>query len=173
MLEKVGYERALQETQGVSAMTRRAVHLPEEPGSAFLVLAQELGLLFILSSRGWTSLILSAPSLSLWAPSPDHLGCFLLNPWRKHICSMFCRSLDSAFIGRNVRLLLWPQRSPLLLALLHSTENALLRWVMQPPHSLHSCRDSITCLQQEQVMLLMTVFNPWDHLGHTGSWNCN
>lgn len=52
MLDKVGYERAFQETQGVSAMTGRAVHLPEGPGSAFLVLAQELGLLFILSSRG-------------------------------------------------------------------------------------------------------------------------
>lgn len=41
MLEKLGYGRALQETQGVGAMTSRAVHLPEEPGSASLVLSQE------------------------------------------------------------------------------------------------------------------------------------
>lgn len=44
-LEKVGYGRALlgalQETRGISAMISRAVHLPEEPGSAFLLLSQE------------------------------------------------------------------------------------------------------------------------------------
>lgn len=32
---------ALQETRGISAMISRAVHLPEEPGSAFLLLSQE------------------------------------------------------------------------------------------------------------------------------------
>lgn len=41
MLEKVGYGRAFQKTREVNAVTSRSMHLPEEPGSAFLVLSQE------------------------------------------------------------------------------------------------------------------------------------